>query len=35
MFYNFQFILLTFLFQTWCMHRKFQLQELWSCALAW
>jgi hypothetical protein len=32
---NFQFILLTFLFRTRCMHRKFQLQDLWSCALAW
>jgi len=34
-FYNFPFILLTFLFRARCMHRKFQLQELWSCALAW
>ena len=34
-FYNFPFILLTFLFWARCMHRKFQLQDLWSCALAW
>jgi hypothetical protein len=34
-FYNFLFILLMFLFRAWCMHRKFQLQDLWSCALAW
>ena len=34
-FYNFQFILLTFLFWTRCMQRKFQLQDLWSCALVW
>jgi len=24
-----------FLFRARCMHRKFQLQDLWSCALAW
>jgi hypothetical protein len=34
-FYNFPFILLTFLFWVRCMHKKFQLQDLWSCALAW
>ena len=34
-FYNFPFILFTFLFRVWCMHRKYQLQDLWSCALAW
>jgi len=34
-FYNFQFILLTFLFRARCINRKFQLQDLWSCALAW
>ena len=32
-FYNFQFILLTFLFRARCINRKFQLQDLWSCAL--
>ena len=35
LFYNFQFILLTFLFRARCINRKFQLQDLWSCALAW
>jgi len=34
-FYNVQFILLTFLFRARCINRKFQLQDLWSCALAW
>jgi hypothetical protein len=34
-FYNFQFILLMFLFRVRCINRKFQLQDLWSCALAW
>jgi len=34
-FYNYQFILLTFLFRARCMHRKFQLQDLRSYALAW
>ena len=34
-FYNFQFILLTFLFRAPRLHRKFQLQDLWSCALSW
>jgi hypothetical protein len=34
-FYNFQFILLTCLFQARCINRKFQLQDLWICALAW
>jgi hypothetical protein len=34
-FYNFQFILLTFLFRARCLNRKFHLQDLWSCALAW
>jgi len=34
-FYNLPLILLTFLFRAWCMHRNFQLQDLWSCALAW
>jgi len=33
--YNFQFILLTFLFWAPVLHRKFQLQDLWICALAW
>jgi hypothetical protein len=33
--YNFQFILLTSLFRARCINRKFQLQDLWSCALAW
>ena len=33
--YSFQFILLTLLFQATSLHRKFQLQDLWSCALAW
>ena len=32
--YNFQFILLT-LFRTPRLHRKFQLHDLWSCALSW
>jgi hypothetical protein len=32
--YNFQFILLTFLFRAPRFCRKFQLQGLWSCALA-
>jgi len=32
--YNFQFILLTFMFWALSLHRKFQLQVLWSCALA-
>jgi hypothetical protein len=31
--YNFQFILLTFLFWAPSVQRKFQLQDLWSCAL--
>jgi len=26
---------LTFLFQAPSLHRKFQLQDLWICALAW
>jgi len=34
-FYNFPFILLTFLFWARCVHRTFQLQDLWSCSLAW
>ena len=34
-FYNFPLILLTFLFWARCMHRKFQLQDLCGCALAW
>jgi hypothetical protein len=34
-FYNFPLILLTFLFRARRMHRKFQLQDLWHCALAW
>ena len=34
-FYNFPLILLTFLFRARCMHRKFQLQDLWSCVLVW
>ena len=33
--YNFQFILLTFLFGAPSLHRKFHLQALWVCALAW
>jgi hypothetical protein len=33
--YNFQFILLTFLLRAPSLHRKFQLQDLWVCALAW
>jgi hypothetical protein len=33
--YNFQFILLTFPFRAQSLHRKFQLQYLWICALAW
>jgi len=33
--YSFQFILLTFLFRPPRVHRKYQLQDLWSCALAW
>jgi hypothetical protein len=35
MFYNYQFILLAFLFRGCCMHRKFELQDLWNCALLW
>ena len=34
-FYHFQFILLTFLFWAPHLHRKFQLQNFWSCALVW
>jgi len=33
--YNFQFIILTFLFWAPSSHREFQLQDLWICALAW
>ena len=33
-FYNFQFILLTFLFWAQCIHRKFQLQVLWSVVVS-
>jgi len=33
--YFFHFILLTFLFQAPSLHRKFYLQGLWICALAW
>jgi len=33
--YNFQFILLTFLFPAPSLHRKFQFQDLWVYALAW
>jgi hypothetical protein len=33
-FNNFQFMLLTFLFWAPSLHRKFQLQNLWSCDLA-
>jgi hypothetical protein len=33
-FYNFQFILLR-LFRAPSLHREFQLQDLWGCALAW
>ena len=33
--YNFQFISLTFLFWAPRLHRKFQFQDLWSCALSW
>jgi len=32
---NFQFILLMFLFQAQSLHRKFQFQDLWICALVW
>jgi len=34
-FNNFQFILLIYLFQAPSLHKKFQLQDLWSSALAW
>ena len=34
-FFNFQFILFTFLFGTRCMYRKFQLKYLWSYAFVW
>jgi len=33
--YNFLLILLTFLFWAPSLHRIFQLQDLWICALAW
>jgi hypothetical protein len=33
--YNFQSILLTFLFWAPILHRKFQLQGFWICALEW
>jgi len=33
--YNFEFLLLTFLLGTPILHRKFQLQDFWICALAW